>query len=44
MRKRFREAKHSWFVMLVVIKKTCFHTVTVSLHILKDKKLVLNSV
>ena len=31
--------------MLVVIKKTCFHTVTTSLqHILKDQKLVLNSV
>ena len=31
--------------MLVVIKKTCFYTVTISLQlILKDQKLVLNSV
>ena len=31
--------------MLVVIKKICFHTVTISLqHILKDQKLALNSV
>ena len=31
--------------MLVFIKKTCFRTVAISLwHILKDQKLVLNSV
>ena len=34
-----------WSRMLVVIKKTCFYTVTISLQlILKDQKLVLNSV
>ena len=31
--------------MLVVLKKTCFRNVTISLqHILKEQKLVLNSV
>ena len=45
IRKLFREVKHSWPRMLVVIKKTCFHIVSISLQrILKDQKLVLNSV
>ena len=30
--KSFREVKHSWSRMLVVIKKTCFHTVTIFLQ------------
>ena len=45
IRKLFRDGKHSWFRLLVVIKKTCCYTVTVPLqHILKDQKLVLKSV
>ena len=43
IRELFREVKHSWSCIMVVIKKTCFHTVTISLqHILKDEKLVLS--
>ena len=45
IRQLFREVKHSWSCMLMVIKKTCFQTVTLFLQrILKDQKLVLSSV